>query len=281
MSLGLAVLLVFVLYGKAFVPWARICCRFMVFGGVTWILLSVVIPSIVFETITIRSIHSGSSGRLPLWFEAWSMSLVDFPWGQGPQSWITHELISDEIKLPIRFGHPHNMYLMWAAEYGWLLVAALLVMLGHVLKRVVVKARQLGSHPSGLQASLVAFTVSVFAGLAHAGVSAVLIVPASMLVGLCILGTFWALIVAHKPTESSPSPTKIELVSSRVFSSVLLMMVLVFGGVWAKQVWDYHDAMANDLIIYEQGSSAAYFPRFWFHGNFPREGHYSGPAFAK
>ena len=185
-SLGLAVLLVFVLYGKALVPWAKLFFKFIVFGGVVWVLFSVVIPSIVFEAFTIRSIHSGSSGRLPLWWEAWSMSLVDFPWGLGPQSWITHELISDQNQLPIRFGHPHSMYLMWAAEYGWIMVAVLSIFAVHVLRRLVIKAKQLGGQPPASQASLIAFSVSVIAGLAHAGLSAVFIVPASMLVGLCI-----------------------------------------------------------------------------------------------
>lgn len=279
-SLGLAFALAFIVFGRALLPWARIYCTFIVFGGAAWALLSFVIPSIVFETATIRSIHSGSSGRLSLWWEAWSMSLADFPWGLGPQSWITHELISNQDQLPIRFGHPHSIYLMWAAEYGWMLVVALLILLVHVTRRLVVKASQLGGHPSDIQTSLVAFSVSVIAGASHAGLSAVFIVPASMLVGLCILSIFWALIATDKPLEPLLSTAKVRLVSARMLSSLLLVVVLVVGGGWIKQVWEYHQAMENDLITYEQRPNAAYFPRFWFHGNFPREEHRSGPPLA-
>lgn len=281
MSLVLAAVLVYLVFGKAVVPWLRISCRFLVFGLVAWVLLSLVIPSIVFEEVTVRSLHSRSSGRLPLWWEAWNMSLERFPLGQGPQSWLTHEWITGGGQPFLRLGHPHNMYLMWAAEYGWVLIMLLLVLALHASGKLLKVAKKLKLAPNDAKASLVAITVSVVAGLVHAGVSAVFIVPASMLVGLCILALFWALIQESEPPERVPAMTGAQRSCGRLCRAVLLVTAVAGGGFWLGQVWDYHSAMKRDLIAYEQGPNAAYFPRFWFHGNFPRAEQGSGPGFAE
>src|SRR5690606_10260322 len=77
------------------------------------------------DGVQIRSIKADSSGRIPLFIEAWQMSLQNFPFGMGPQSWLMHETLTDVYANSKQFGHPHNMYLMWAAEYGWILLVAL------------------------------------------------------------------------------------------------------------------------------------------------------------
>lgn len=270
LSLALACAVVYVLYGRAVFPWLMISLRFIVFGGLAWLLLSLAIPSIVFEELAVRSLHVGSSGRMPLWFEAWHLSLQHFPFGMGPQSWITHEIITNNLPANSRLGHPHNMYLMWAAEYGWLLVAAIVVLLAATLRNLGIKARQVRAGAHEYPDVLIAFTASAVAGLVHAGFSAVFIVPASMLVGVLVLSVFWAL--------SLQEPHRSETISKRgrhsgypgAIQLALACAIAVGGVVLFKDVWGYHQAMAADLHQYEEGSNGAYWPRFWFHGNFPR-----------
>lgn len=270
LSLVLSCAVVCVLCGRAALPWLMISLRFIVFGGLAWLLLSLAIPSIVFEELTTRSLHAGSSGRIPLWLEAWHMSFQHFPIGMGPQSWITHEIIAEDLPAKSRLGHPHNMYLMWAAEYGWLLVAAIVILLATTLRNLGVKARQVRAGVYEYPVVLIAYTASAVAGLVHASFSAVFIVPASMLVGVLVLSIFWALSL-QKPYRSerrskrggrSGYPGAIQL--------AFACAIAVGGVVWFKQVWGYHQAMVADLQQYEEGPNGAYWPRFWFHGNFPR-----------
>jgi len=271
-SLALAGAVVCVLYGRAVLPWLMIFLRFIVFGVLAWLLLSLVIPSIVFEELTVRTLQAGSSGRMPLWLEAWHMSLQQFPFGMGAQSWITHQIITENFSANSRLGHPHNMYLMWAAEYGWLLLVALVILIGMTLRNLSMKAGQVRVGTHECPAVLIAFTVSAIAGIVHAGLSAVFIVPASMLVGFLVLSVFWALSL-QEPHRGKPISKQGRRSGYPGAIRIALTLAIAIGGVvWFKQVWEYHQAMMADLHQYEEGPNAAYWPRFWFHGNFPRPG---------
>lgn len=270
LSIALAGFVACLLFGRAVFPWLTISFRFIVFGGLAWLLFSFAIPSIGAEEVTVRVIKAGSSGRIPLWLEAWYMSLQHFPFGMGAQSWITHQAISEGFPSSTRLGHPHNMYLMWAAEYGWLLLVTVGILIAMTLSNLVTKAVQVRACAYKQPEVLIAFTASAVAGFAHAGLSAVFIVPASMLVGFLLLMVFWALNLPDDGSVESLSKRDAPYVY-RNGLSILLVIVIVAGGfIWFKQVWVYHQAMLADLSWYEESPGAAYWPRFWFHGNFPR-----------
>ncbi len=266
-SFFVACLIVGLVFRKQILAWLRIFLSHLLLGLIAWAVLSVVIPGLLFEEVAVRSLHAGSAGRLPLWQEAWIMSLANFPWGQGPQSWLTHELILSTDSVPKRFGHPHNMYLMWAAEYGWLLVFCLLFLVCVVFKKLFNRLEAVRGSV-GQASTLAAFSVASIAGFAHAGVSAVFIVPASMLVGLCVLGLYWALLLERKVPAKRAAETG-QKEQAWIFHGLFLAL-LVAGAIWTCDVWRYHQAMVEDLVGYEQGPAVGTFPRFWFHGNFPR-----------
>ncbi|AKV95103.1 hypothetical protein ACP86_02390 [Marinobacter sp. CP1] len=272
-SLFIAVLMVLVLFGRAVLPWLALSLKFALLGAVLWCVLSWAIPELVFEKTVIRSLHAGTSGRLPLWIEAWQMSLQNFPWGMGSQSWLTHSSLSIEYMSAKTLGHPHNMYLFWAAEYGWALVALVAVLMAVAFKRLV-SLREIAESGSQQHAMLiVAFTASCLAGLSHAGVSAVFLVPASMAVAFLVLGIFWALVSESRPDAPVPEVGSNGVASSRVRSHlVIAFLVLVLGVGWLQEIWRYHQAMEEDLIIYAESSNAPLLPRFWLHGYFPRPG---------
>lgn len=266
LSIALAGLVACLLFGRAAFPWLVISFRFIVFGGLAWLLFSLAIPSIGAEEVTVRALHAGGSGRIPFWIEAWYMSMHNFPFGMGAQSWITHQAISEGFPGSTRLGHPHNMYLMWAAEYGWLLLVAVGILITMTLRNLVTKAGRIRTCAYKRPEVLIAFTASAIAGLTHAGFSAVFIIPASMLMGFLVLSVFWSLIL-RQPSQQK----KISKQGGATTIHLVLAMAITLGGVmWFTQVWEYHQAMVADLSQYEERSNAAYWPRFWFHGNFPR-----------
>ncbi|PHQ26798.1 hypothetical protein CLH62_04225 [Marinobacter guineae] len=271
-SLALAALIVLAIFGRATIPWLVVSVKFVLLGAVLWCLLSWAIPELVFDETVIRTLHAGASGRMPLWREAWQMSLQNFPLGMGAQSWLTHSSITPEYLFVQTLGHPHNMYLMWAAEYGWTLIAFVAVLLGVTLKRLLFLRGLIVSGSQEYASLMVAFTASCIAGLAHAGVSAVFLVPASMTVSLVVLAVFWAL--SLQPVENAfASEGESDAMPGRArLKPMLAFAVLILGVAWGQEVWRYHQAMEADLSVYAESPYAPLLPRFWLHGNFPRPG---------
>ncbi|RBP27013.1 O-antigen ligase [Marinobacter pelagius] len=266
-SVVFGVLLSAILIGRPAILWFRVSLFCLVIGILMWLLLSVVIPSLLIGEQLIPSISSSTSGRIPLFVEAWSMSLVNFPFGLGPQSWLTHDILRKEYFQSAKFGHPHNMYLMWAAEYGWLFICLLLLFVVQSIwlfcnRRIEVRDL---NKPCEHAYLLAAFTAAVSAGLLHGGVSAVFMAPGSMLIGIFILGLFHALIIPEiVASPSSPSKNRF------FFTFFVFLVVSAICIYWLVKIWEYHAAMTKDLDFYRDNIQAETFPRFWSHGNFPR-----------
>jgi O-antigen ligase len=259
--------LVWICFGKIALPWMKLFIRFAIYGLAVWLLLSVLIPSMVFDELHIRGIKAHSSGRMPLWQEAWAMSLKNFPFGMGSQSWLTHDILTEAYQSSPKFGHPHNMYLMWAAEYGWISIVGLLVLGSVAFRRLWRRAAVIRAGDNYSILFLVAFTASVTAAMAHAGVSAVFIAPGSMLIGLVVLSVFWALISPDlKPVVSNQKRFSFPAIAG-------FLVVIAFtlaGSLWFREVLRYNQAMVEDFVYYQENVPQGMLPRFWLHGNFPR-----------
>jgi len=272
-ALGIAfgVTLVMLLFGRKALPWFTVFLKCLAAGIVIWLMLSILIPSLMEGAIQIRSIKSDSSGRMPLFIEAWQMSQQNFPFGMGPQSWLTHETLTDAYATSKKLGHPHNMYLMWAAEYGWILLVALGLVVAQSIRHFWRRRNQLIATGSNEQLLILAgFTASVSAALFHAGVSAVFMAPGSMLVGMFVLIAFLALIIPG--TDGSAMGDRV--IASRgkrmTKAAIASMLFLIVWFGWMKEVVVYYQDMRLDEEgAYEQVGEGI-LPRFWFHGNFPR-----------
>ncbi len=277
-ALGIAfgVMLAVLLFGRRAFPWLKVFVTYLAVGILIWLLLSVLIPTMLSDGgIHVRTVHAGDSGRLPLFIEAWQMSFQNFPFGMGPQSWLTHERLTAAYSAAGKLGHPHNMYLMWAAEYGWALIAALGVVVLQAIRyfwkiRAVMLVESAPNASDEKLLMLAAFTASVSAALFHAGVSAVFMAPGSMLAGLFVLIGFWALIL---PAGAEPSPS-VEMPQQPFFfrlPALVLSAILLIGWVvWSQDVWGYYQDMREDEELYYKDVGEGMLPRFWFHGNFPR-----------
>jgi O-antigen ligase len=262
-------ILVWIFFGRAALPWVKLFTRFLIYGLVAWLLLSVVIPGVVFESVEVRGIKGHSSGRLPLWLEAFSMSLQNFPFGMGPQSWLTHDVLTDAYQNSKKFAHPHNMYLMWAAEYGWIAIAALAFLCGVVLKRLWARIKVVRSGENECAPYLIALTASVTAAVVHGGVSAVFLAPGSMLIGLCVLSVFWAF-VRPETAELNGKQLAFKSTYGRYSGLILTLAMASASSFWFCEVLKYRRAMADDLTYYGQEVSLGQLPRFWLHGYYPR-----------
>ncbi|WP_226595692.1 O-antigen ligase family protein [Marinobacter nauticus] len=278
LGIAFGVLLVGLIFGKRVLPWLKVLLMHVAFGGLFWVLLSVAIPLWVFQgEAQVKVFDTGDSGRLPMFIEAWQMSIQNIPYGMGPQSWLTHQILTDVYAESVKFGHPHNMYLLWAAEYGWALVLFMGIMVlqaaYYFWKKRAALLNFTDAGTSGKQLLyLVAFTASASGALFHAGVSAVFVAPGSMLVGLHILIAYWALIAPENiATPYKPqSPERFKL---NLKIGVLLFAILCFCWlIWLKEVSIYYEDMREDSkSFYYEDVGVGTFPRFWLHGNFPRQ----------
>lgn len=269
-SLAVAFVAVLIIFGRLALPWFLISMRFLLLGVAIWCVLSWGLPGLIFDEVLVRGLHAGSSGRVPLWLEAFAMSLENFPFGMGAQSWLTHTILSDEYRVAARFGHPHNMYLMWAAEYGWLLIAVLLVFIAVTLRRLVVLTeRWRCCRPDDL-VLLAGFVGAAMAGFAHAGVSAVFMVPATMCVGFAVLAILWAFVLDAPHKNRAFGLVGRQLILQKWGMATAAFVLVLVGALWFRQVFHYHEAMEQDLVEYGQSNSALILPRFWLHGNYPR-----------
>lgn len=273
------VVLTVCLLGRLAFPWLKVFLKYLAAGIVIWLILSVAIPSFMAEGVQVRGVKAGSAGRVALFSEAWAMSMQQFPFGMGPQSWLTHDVLTDAYANNKSFGHPHNMYLLWAAEYGWLLIAALGLVVVQAIRYFWGTRRQILSTQSTEQALLLAgFTASVSAALFHAGVSAVFIAPGSMLVGTFVLIGFWALIIPA-PDSIQGKDRRVSALGKRSMAAVILsasVLTVWFG--WMKEVSIYYQDMRQDEEYYYDQGVGGMLPRFWFHGNFPRGSATEAPA---
>lgn len=265
------VLIVTLCFGRQSWPWLRRFTAYLLAGGAIWLALSVLVPSLILGETELRSVHATSSGRLPLFMEAWQMSIQHFPFGMGPQSWLTHDLLTQVYVESSKFGHPHNMYLMWAAEYGWLLVF-LLAMFAVQCAFLFWRRRTALLLEGKTQdiTVLCGVAASVIGALVHAGVSAVFIAPGSMLVGVLVLAGFWALIVPCGLFEEQGVQTNSRSNGRLLFTAFLAPLIVLLWLLWLGQVHAYFDDMRVDEIYYKEELKQPTMPRFWFHGNFPR-----------
>lgn len=161
------------------------------------------------------------------------------------------------------------MYLMWAAEYGWLTVGAMALPVVVGFSRLLRQRRRIiAGEFDSLSAGLVGVTASVIAALTHAGVSAVFLAPASMLVGYLVLSVFWAIVSTGYEPLSVASNVSLKR-AGRTIAFLLMLSVTLVGVLWLEEVFRYHRAMVADLAYYDEHVQLRKLPRFWFHGNFP------------
>ena len=260
---GLLIAVAFI--GRPSLPWVKVFVFYLGYGVLAWLLFSVLLPSVLLDEVTVRTLEVTSDGRMPLFVEAWRMSLENFPFGMGPQAWLTHKTLTNEYLQSSKFGHPHNMYLMWAAEYGWLMIGALLALVVQTIRLFWLRRLEFRSEKQSRNALILAgFTASVSAALLHAGASSVFIAPGSMLVGFLVLCVFWAFLLPTKVVSPQQGG------GSRAVFAIAFISIGFLASLWLREVVNYYEAMLEDRNYHFETAPYGTPPRFWHYGMFPR-----------
>jgi len=280
LSQGAALIFVFFFFGRFAFAWALSFIIQLSGGVVLWLVFSWLIPAIVFDGAVELpgNVMSSTPVRLLMWEEAYVMSLVNFPFGMGGQSWLMHEpLTAPYINRDVRlFGAPHNMYLFWAAEYGWASIVALLLPFGYSVYRLKKMCAGMTGYFKKNNAITVALAASVSAVLVHSFVSSVLLTAPAMLVGLMVLSIYWALILPGSSESYLKRRCRSRFRSSynssphlKMVIGFILVATFWFGLIFTKEVMSYHEAMLNDWECFPEKTKLGPIPRFWQHGYFP------------
>src|SRR5690554_5535256 len=188
------------------------------------------------------------------------MSLQSFPLGMGLQRWITHDGLTQAYSHSRQFGHPHSMYLMWAAEYGWVLIGVLGLVVAQAVRYFWIKRSELLLRNNNEQLLiLIGVTASVSAALFHAGVSAVFMAPGSMLVGLLVLISFWALVIPNEEAVGVSAESGCSSEPRRSAVVIISLTLIVLWLLWMNQVWTYFEDMRLDEQIYSEEAEGGMF----------------------
>lgn len=268
LGLLLGSLVVVFVFRRQALAWLRALGLQFTGGAILWLALTVLLPWYLFGAADLREVDVDSSGRMPMWHEAWVMSLNNFPLGMGPQAWLTVSSFTEAYGHSKSYGHPHNMYLLWAAEYGWISILAFTIAAIGISRLLLV--RGLEHRVECRDASLIAaFTASFIAACVHASVSAVFLAPASMLTGFLVLTLFLAQLQAPLSDQSRASLPSFPAVI-RLLAGAALIVLMVAVPAWMQETWRYYKDNMEDRLTYK-GQGSIYSPRFWSHGDFPRQ----------
>lgn len=232
------------------------------------VIFELILPSLLSTSSSLRLLRFSMSGRWPLWVEAFEMSLINFPFGMGPQSWIAHDVITDEYAGSLRFGHPHNMYLMWAAEYGWITVISAFLGIMLAIGKLPVQIFRKRDDESG-DVVVYSLLASFFAACIHALVSAVFLAPASLLLGWFVVTALLARIrnAAIKPAVVNAIARNQNVVQDYLVVACLSLAIVAFF----TALFSYKRDAETDRTCYTyMAVAASNGPRFWLHGDFPR-----------
>lgn len=233
--------------------WLIILLKGILLGVGVWVLLSLIVHPYFVDASQLRPLSTTSSNRTILWKEALIMSWQNFPFGMGPFSWFTHDFFTEKIKRLPLYGHPHNHILLWAAEYGWLVIAPLIGVVWHAIGRL----RKLVQNKN-YRIEHVALTASVLAAFSHSLLSAVFITPYSLMFGLAVLSIFWGLLHEDAMVATHSKAT------SALFK-ITAVSLLVLGAWWLNYIYDYY--RESRVVIEEKTHTVKGMnsPRFFQH----------------
>ena len=240
--------------------------RMVLIGVVLWIVLEQLIP-LSLGVHSVPDINLTTSGRLPLWRESWALSLEAPVSGSGLLSWLTHVPLTDTYQ-NMRVGHPHNMYLLWAAELGWLVIIPLVIFALQVFRSL--RGIATNSKPTREQLEfLPAFTFSVAAAAVHASVSAVFLAPMSLLYALFTLPLFLVLLRSFNDFPRQTSEPSLLTRLMRFTAVFVLFSMLVYQLIGSVGYY-YKEMFIDKRCLLQEGRLGRMYPRFWLHGDFPR-----------
>lgn len=252
----LSVIIVYILFRKESLSWIKPYAYTFITGLLLYfIIFHLILTGGAGQEIT----RSDSSGRLSLWWASWQAIKQNFFLGLGPM-----QMANVQGTNPIT--SPHNIYLMWAAEWG---IPAFLLSTFIGLKGLLIWIKESLRNTSDKK---IAISAALVAGIIHSGVSGLMITPLSQLLFVALLG--WAIGIYYSEKEQSlfiekgyRKPVKYALLTS--FLCINLYVFISVG----THIPNLEVNRERFQQLHRQGSLKLYptsyatiFPRFWDQG---------------
>jgi O-antigen ligase len=270
-GIGVAIVVVLGLYGRAAWPWVRALLTTAAAGLIAYLLLYVALPMAiglkpfgVLQGVAERSLVDPASGRLDLWRLAWSM-IQSHPWlGEGPLHF-AHRAMALQAN-----AHPHDWLLQIAAEWGVPAVGALTAALVCGAMAMWRRGRAVADGDLAGQALRTTLLGGAVATVADACVSGSIVMPMSQLwIVLLVAGS-----VAWTQSGAAASGNRLAAgpmphAHRNVWVSMLMALVLAFA---VASVLRGMLPEALDLGAQERGFTPPAYPffapRLWRNGYF-------------
>ncbi|MDZ7806937.1 MAG: O-antigen ligase family protein [Gracilimonas sp.] len=193
--------------------------------------------------------RTGTTGRLELWAAAFEY-IKQYPLsGLGPMHF-------SNLQNPYMISSPHNMYLLWGAEWGLPALFDLMIS-GAILLVKWIKVTY--NKATNFNISL---TASLLAVLVHSNFSGLFISPLSQLMGCLIIG----IIIGHYYKYINKDIFLIETPSKpiqKIIGCILLVVSILTFSIFVTQLPDLNDRREK---FKEETNTARIYPRFWDQG---------------
>ncbi|MBF0270794.1 MAG: O-antigen ligase family protein [Magnetococcales bacterium] len=245
-----------VMFRKQALPWLHFQGRALLAGLIIYIVLfETLIPANTSETL----LRLHDPARLKLWSAAWQM-MMEHPWlGIGPQHYAWY--------YPYQLAaHPHNLSLQILAEWGIpaFVASAVITIWGGLgwFRSAAGQVKEESVTSPVLHHTRIALTGSFVAGITHAQVCGLLVMPISQVTGALVLGMMLGL---HQHT--APSTPPLVSVSSRSQAWILGLAGLMLVSVLSWSLFPKITRLQDDKLHFTQAyPKLPYAPRFWNQG---------------
>jgi len=163
------------------------------------------------------------------------------------------------------FAHPHNFYLQIAVEWGLpagLLAASVII---YVLQSMIRKLR--GSVKSPDSVILVIVATGALAAAVHAMFSGVMVMPASQVCCVLVIGYVTALVLQPGNMPASPAEPRSPATGAVVTTTTLVLLILMAIGHLGYFVYTEVPKLESRTNSFVEIHGVPYSPRLWQHGN--------------
>ncbi|MBF0190022.1 MAG: O-antigen ligase family protein [Magnetococcales bacterium] len=267
MAMTVACVLLWVMFRQQALPWLHFQWRSLLVGSIIYIILfEVLTPTNTSETL----LRLHDPARLKLWAAAWQMA-VENPWlGIGPQHYAWY--------YPFKIAaHPHNLTMQILAEWGMPAFVAFAVITvwgwrGWFRSSVEQVKEESVTSPI-LHHTRIALTGSFVAGITHAQVCGLLVMPLSQVAGALVFGMMLGLHQrattghSHASQLSAPAPFPTPATPSRSQAWTLVLTGLTLVSVLGWSLFPQITRLQDDKLHFTQVyPKRAFAPRFWNQG---------------
>lgn len=256
-----------IIFHKKAWPWIKWQCLGTVGGFLLYGILFVYLPNAESIAVTLPGTEAGlltrdlsnTNSRLLYWQTALELASEDHLLGAGPMQYA----VSSN-----RAAHPHNALMQWLAEWG---IPSTLALLGIAIWGMWAWVRQckkvISKQPKPhVVWTRVALSSALFAGLAHALVSGILIMPLSQVLLVVIIGWTLGLFVEEKNGGKRRKKKELMLVGGQTQILLVLFMVgAIILVVWGT-IPDLFLLVDRQSFYLQESGGHWLLPRYWQQG---------------